>query len=586
LKSLNEMQQLAFRTVGYQAVRNVAGRPSQFTLRGELGYRLERAISRLEHELPYCHEYILGQVQPLANYWTNFPRYHGDVAGRWILALTYAYAGQTPPEHLATLVTELLALQNDDGSFGYVQTSDEPLNVHRAYGNGWLLKALAQYAITFGDDRVKSAATALGDFYENSFDSWHKAALHEADSPFYAATVSCYFHGFDGLMTLYDLTKDGRYLTLASQFIPFLTPLKAANHSHMYLTIRRGLLRYYLTTADRMAIDQLASELDAFYQQHVLETGGIPERLQREGEHIDDEGCSLFDWLILTTHLYEATQDTRWLERAIYNLENHIYYNQTYNGGFGHCALGQVYRQEIKEAPWCCSLFGPYGLMEAGSLWVRKDKDCLEINHLVSGDFTFDGETVGLEYNLTKSSLIITTEASPSLTQVALFCPFWLSASAEGGYRQGERLIAPVHASKRTQVHLDFKLWTAAPKTAPRQVTPRAKEAVILFYGPWLLGHRFHSGDAPVKFPTPGVTAELAIDQNGFVTNGCVSPLLGAGFYGEGFRLRLPADLTIHAADPFRGLAERSGELYLHPLKIKESPSQQSTQLYWRPTGD
>lgn len=59
------------------------------------------------------------------------------------------------------------------------------------------------------------------------------------------------------------------------------------------------------------------------------------------------------------------------------------------NGGFGSCELGHVYKQQGKEAPWCCSLFGPFGLIDSAANWVRLDGATLQINQLVSGTMRF-----------------------------------------------------------------------------------------------------------------------------------------------------------------------------------------------------
>ena len=572
MNTVREMQQVPELQIAYDKIKLPNGRPTAFNLGGELGFRLHHAIRRLENELPYSREYILSQVHAAPGQWSNFPRVHGDIAGRWVLALTYAHAGQDAPEHLREVVDALLGLQNEDGSFGYVQFEDEPLNMHKAYGNGWMLKALAQYALTFEDSRVREAAVKLGAFYEATFELWKNAGLSEGDTQFYAISVSCYYHALDGLMTLYRLTADERFLTLAGSFIPELTPLEEADHSHMYLTSRRGSLAYLRETGQRERIDALAEDLERVYDTCILETGGVPERFWlAEGEHADDEGCSLFDWLLLCLEMFEVTGETRWLDRAILNLENHIFYNQTYNGGFGSCELGNAYKQQGKEAPWCCSLFAPYGLLEGASFWAQRQGNTVHLNHLASGTFSFDStEGATLEVERDDEAKTLTLKGK-GVQEVALYVPHWLELEGSGVH-EGERYTVTLNELVTLRFH--YKTWLSRRSRSPKRLeSAQPGDEVALFYGPWLLTHRHH--DLPV-----GVRLEQ--DSSGYVTNIKEDFLLGVGLYGESVRLSLPTDHPLEPTDTFRGVFERPGELYLYPLKTKETPNSSSSKLVWR----
>ena len=569
MNTVREMQDVPALQVTYDKVKPSPGRPTAFRLEGELGFRLHRALRRLEHELPYSREYILSQVHAAPGQWSNFPRVHGDIAGRWVLALTYAYAGGDAPEHLRSVVDALLGLQNEDGSFGYVQFEDEPLNMHKAYGNGWTLKALAQYATTFEDARAKEAAVKLGAFYEATFDLWRDAGLSEGDTQFYAISVSCYYHALDGLVTLYRLTRDERFLRLAGRFVPQLIPLDEADHSHMYLTARRGLLAYLRETGQEGEIDALAADLERVYERCILESGGVPERFWlAEGEHADDEGCSLFDWLMLCLEMFEVTDVAVWLDRAVLNLENHVFYNQTYNGGFGSCELGGAYKQQGKEAPWCCSLFAPYGLLEAASLLAQRRGSAVYVNHLVSGAFSFGDLTLGVQKDDEAKTLTLEGEG---VQEVALYVPHWLELSGPGELRDG-RFVVPL--GEQVTLTYRYKMWLSRRGRSPERLeSVHPGDEVALFYGPWLLTHRHH--DASV-----GVTLEQ--DRAGYVTNIEEDFLLGVGLYGESVRLTLPTDHPLEPTDTFRGVFERPGELYLYPLRTKETPNSSSSRLFLR----
>lgn len=579
MKTIREMQQFQPVTIRYDRIRKDKGRPQSFALNGELGYRLWRSARRIEQQFPYCEEYILSQVSAAPGQWSHFPRFHGDIAGRWLLAETYLYSGQdTPPEHLKSLVMRLIDLQNGDGSFGKISSADEPLNMHKIYGNGWMLKALAQYAITFRDEAAQQAAERLGHFYEQSFPLWSAARHGDVKTDFYAVSVNGYYHALDGNMTLYDLTHDERWLNLAACFLPDLLALDEADHSHMYLTIRRGLLRYYQSKGMKAEIDALAEELHRCYAACILETGGVPERFWlKPGDWSDDEGCSLFDWSILTTHLYELTEDTRWLQYAILNLENHIFYNQTYNGGFGSYELHTgCYKQQGKEAPWCCSLFGPYGLMESSSVWVRLNNDVLEVNHLISGEFTFaNSERVSIVRDDEQGKLTINTQDAPSLRCVVLYVPFWLNITGQQSVADDNRFIIEVTQPGIISINYGYRVWVSNKGKAPQWLkTVPVDEPFVLFYGPWLLCHRFHGERA--------VVADMVLDEAGFVSNTHQQFILGPGFYGESHRITLPCNQHLRPADAARGIDEQSGELYLYPLNAKESPGHGVSALWGR----
>lgn len=575
MKTVKELQQFTPISIDYGRIRPGNGRPQHFSLAGELGFRLSRSARRIEEELPYSREYLLSQITGAADEWSNFPRVHADIAGRWVLAETYLQAGRSAPSPaLAAVMETLLKLQNEDGSFGIISFEEEPLNMHKAYGNGWMIKALSQYAITFEDESVCRAAVKMGEFYERTFPLWAQSSRGERDTNFYAISISCYYHAFDAIVTLYQLTEAERWLDLAERYIPHLTPLEDADHSHMYLTIRRGLLRYYGIRQMDEAIRQLASELQELYATSVLESGGMPERLWLpEGEHADDEACSLFDWEMLATMMFEASGDTCWLDYAILNLENQIFYNQTYNGGFGSCELGGAYKQQSKEAPWCCSVFGPYGLLETGAALVHFAGDTVQINHLISGEFTSStGDRIALLRDDEQGLFTISTTAAPGIRKVKIYSPHWLELTAGSGTLDNGWFVIEPNRSGEIVLQVGYRLWLSNKGKAPKQLTVvPAGEPFVLFYGPWMLTHRFH--EAPVR-------VKLALDDDGYVTNFERRFLRGMNFYGQSIRVIVPSDIVIEPADTFRGVHENSGALYMYPVKDKESPNQSNSAVY------
>jgi len=344
--------------------------------------------------------------------------------------MSYAYSGKdTPPEHVQSLVDKALALQNDDGTFGCVQQENEPLNMHKAYGNGWMLKGLTHFAAVFGDASARTAAENLGDWYVNSFESWAANASSESDSDGnYAVSRSCYFHALDGLVSLYRLTREQKYLDLAGALIPHLTPMDEADHTHMYLTCR-------------------------------------------------DEGCTNFDWLLLCTRLHDVTGETRWRDLALLNLANQIFFNQLDNGGFGDTEFGPYYPRLQKEAPWCCSLFGPFGFIQAASMLMQKEENTITLHAPVSGVFTFDDQTeLTVDCNREQQKILITATPGTDAQKIKLNLPFWMHV---------EKTELDLTQETRFEIPFKNRLWFSAPRQTPKQETtqPSGNEK-ILFYGP------------------------------------------------------------------------------------------------------
>ncbi len=440
-------------------------------------------------------------------------------------------------------------------------------------GMGGYFKALSQYAITFSSEKVKELAFRLGEFYLKTYETWRQAGIKGVDAKYYAVAINCYYHALDGLLTLFRLTNDARFVSLIEKFIPQLPSLDEFRHAHMYLSVRRGLLAYYKMLGKKSDIEDLKAELRRVYKELILETGGVPECFWPSGSIREDEACALFDWLIVTMSMYEASGEIDWLNYGILDLENHIYYNQVCNGGFGSYQLNDTYWQQGKEAPWCCSLFGPFGLIEASSILVRKIGITVEINHLISGEFTFKGgETIRVEKNDEKCLFTIDVSKAPSINNVSVFNPFWLDLKANTGTRVGERFLINISNSRVLQLNYTYRLWLSNKGRSPsKKLLFKEGEPVVLFYGPWMLCHRF---------PWQAIQVKLDLDENDYVTNYRKEYLLGINYYGESIRIVVPTNCPFEPTNPELGVFEKPGDLYLYPLKDKESPAHGGSTVF------
>ncbi len=540
----------------------------QFRLGGELGRRLAHSLHRLENDPPYSREYLLGQISGHAGWWTNFPRFHGDMCGRWLLVESRAHAAAgTPSAALAELVQAAVALQRPDGSFGAPTADGDYLNREKAYGNGWMLKGLCAYAQAFDDAAVAAAAERLGAYYQLLAPHWAASVEAENASGAYAATRSCFYHGLDGLVSLARLSGKRQWRDLAASFVAHLTPLAQADHAHMYLTIRRGLLALHELDGDVDGMISIEEELDAVWNDCVLETGGVPERFWLPaGSHGDDEACTLADWLLLTSRLFVLTGHGRWNERALLCLENHLYYNQCYNGGFGSCELGGVYKQQGKEAPWCCSLAVPAALITVAGGWLRLLDHTLEIAHIFSGDYLFaDGQRVGVERDDAAGLLRVDLSAAPEIRCLRIARPHWLLLASAGTAAAVIDIEVPLE-TQTVDVALTYRLWSATPGRAP-EPTSAEGVPVTLFHGPWMLSHHHHQqdGNLPVR---------LRRERDGRLSGARVVQLKGLTYAGDGLRVSFDTERKQRADDVFRGIGEADGEVWTYCLKDKESPNQ------------
>lgn len=487
------------------------------------------------------------------------------------MAETYAHSGsKTAPKDLSHLLEKLIELQNEDGSFGCISSEQNTLNMHRAYGNGWLIKGLSEYASCFSDNKAKESARRLGEFYLETAPKWIESAISEGDTKFYAVSISCFYHCLDGLMSLYRLLHDQRYVNLIEEMIPLLPPIEEADHSHMFLTIRRGLLEYYIETENQDGIQKIAETCQNIWDTCCLETGGLPERFWNKESSHTDEACSLFDWSLLLLRLSEFSDKSCWIKYATMNLENHIFYNQTYNGGFGSCEIHGKYPQHGKEAPWCCSLYGPYGLIQIGNSAAVLNDKTLTIKLWIEGIYSWKAKGRTTKLTLRKMSQndtwqIIIEGDLPEKLQ--LYLPFWFEHDLN--IPTIEDYVTVDAPKSKFKVNLKPRLWASESKRSPELISsPTQGQTVALHAGPTLLAHRFnHLPSVCLGAPTKGTWAINTKEE-----------LKGLGFYGRGTRVIVDATNPQDRGDVFLGVHENDHSLYLYPVALKESPDSVETR--------
>ena len=333
---------------------------------GDLSARFDLTVNRILRGGPpqYNDDFVLADAVPRNT--RRFTNFSGDVSGRYIGAMAMATRqglGQLQPqanETLDRIVTKTLLLQKPDGHFGdplspgKVQNSDMAI----LWGNGRMLIGLLEYYQVKPRPEVLRAARKLGDFLVgigpllNSED-----VRREYNGEKFAVGYICWTQNLEGVVELYRVTHEERYLALAKE-IADRTDRHPAQHSHGFLTTLRGLVELYRVTHDQHYLDRAVTEWKGVVQSgNVLVQGGVPEMFAPQIKR--DEGCSEADWLRLGLDLWRETREPEYLKQAEYALFNEFSFNQFHTGDFGHHTLtGSGMSAPTARAWWCCTFHG------------------------------------------------------------------------------------------------------------------------------------------------------------------------------------------------------------------------------------
>ena len=187
----------------------------------------------------------------------------------------------------------------------------------------------------------------------------------------FAVGYICWTNALEGVVELYRVTKDERYLALARS-IAERTDRHPAQHSHGFLTTVRGVVALYRVTGEARYLDQAEALWAGVVESgNVLIQGAVPEMFAPRVKR--DEGCSEADWLRLSLDLWEITRQPRYLEQAERTLFNELAMNQFHTGDYGHhtftdLSLIHIYRSEL--------LFASFDLRVAPECFNSQLKHC------------------------------------------------------------------------------------------------------------------------------------------------------------------------------------------------------------------
>jgi DUF1680 family protein len=425
--------------------RPVLPESTQVEMGGVWGAALARGEARIGQD-PYSERYLLADLNFDMN--RSFTNYSGDISGRYLeLASRSSPPRQPPPVTLSEVMHKIPLLQKPDGHFGADIDWNAPIDFNLPFtqakmmptmwGNGRILLGLIAAYQRFHSPDMLEAARKLGDFYVNvaadRFCDPQRVAEYRKSPGYAGAYVTCVYQGVAGLVQLYRVTHDDKYLKVAERMADFHEEFDTlpVEHSHGSISVHEALLMLYEDTSDVKYLRRVVNRWDAEVSGgYVNPAGGVLEKLQVSFNR--DEGCAESDWLRLNLLLWRDTGQTRYLDMAERLLWTEYLANQWADGGYGHRfittdaqgAYGFGLRSE--EALWCCNFHGPLGLLELKSYLAAGSPAGIYYNFPV--DFT-SPVTVGNQAWTVSSKSLPSTEGAPVRCEVALTG----NAAAEAG---------------------------------------------------------------------------------------------------------------------------------------------------------
>ena len=572
--------------------------PANVRVSGELLERLKRAVNRLLYEPPYSEGYVLHSVNYAPGTLSHFADWSGDMSGRWVSALTSSrrVTGEPYPK-LISVAEKLRQCQKGDGHFGKEQPIST-IDYAQIYGNGWVLLALTEFALSTNDEHFLQAAKRLGDYYVAVQDYWFDSPERMKPTEFYAKDFSNFLHALDGLVLLYRVTQVPQYLELSQRMADNLLSFSESDHSHNFLSTRRGLLDLYGVTGETHYLELAEADWDTVRKSAMITSGGIFERFKDPGR---DEGCSIADWLRFNLQLWQCTGKARYLDLAERVLLNHFFYNQLSNGGFGHNIIAPLLSRDPQEAVWCCSMHGTHALAVLSQYLVTHSESEIFIGLYAPCQVVVpwpEPVSITIETGFPAVSEMKITVATTSSWEFGLNIRVAAWATLEQITVDGEpvegklrdsfiRLQRNWEGETTIEMKLGYCLWIEAdgiPVPKSEIISGRAWLDISLFWGPLLLTHNTESieGVSPVLLLPVDGDGQFASEvstciQQRLQSRNCSSLSLyeatGAEVWGR--QESIDALLTAASIAPKRlcslyPASERQGRFYRFPIILTD----------------
>jgi len=482
----------------------------------------ERSLLTLERVLSggpprYSVDFVTADVVP--RHVRRFTEFSGDVSGRYLEALAVCARGRGDLRSRVNAVAdEVIGHQQPDGHFGdpFADGGIAPKHMAILWGNGRLLVGLMEAHRLTGRADVLESARRLGGFLLAVAPRLNTDAVRQEYSGTQVAVgYICWTQAIEGLVALYEGTRDARYLELA-RHIAARTGRHPSQHSHGYLTSLRGILLLHAATGDPSLLAQVErgwEELAA--SGNVFVHGAVPEAFKPMATR--DEGCSEADWLRLNLALWRATGKARYLENAELTLFNEFAFNQFASGDFGHRVLtAEGVSAASARAWWCCTFHGLRAFPDVAGAAFRSEEDTLHYDLAVSGEGRSGGLVVAAASSLrrSRSATLRVTAAPGTPRHLSVRVPAW--ADGVGVSLNGQ----PLEGTTGGGAWRTSRVWKAGDELTVRYalrtrtvVDPADGSRLAIFHGPWLLGVDAH--DSPSFFDEPFQENRIVLEKAG-----------------------------------------------------------------------
>jgi hypothetical protein len=526
--------------------------PNRVEMGGAWGDSYQRGLARLAKD-PFTTNFVLADLNFNMERW--FTNFSGDISGRFTEVTALSSTRENPqPAILREVLAKIPENQKADGHFGIEMDWSQPIDADPnsdkvkmlplLWGNARLLLGLTAAWERFEDPRIQATARKLGDFYVNvvveRFCDPKRMDEYKKPAQYASAYVTCVFEGMEGLVRLYRLTKDERYLKTALRMADFHEAFDTlpVGHSHGSISEHEALILLYEETGDAKYLKRVTARWDAIVQGgFVNASGGVLEKFWTVFDR--DEGCSEADWLRLNLMLWRNTGQTRYLDMAERLLATEYPANQWPTGGFGHRFIacddqGPIgFKNYSQESLWCCSFHCPLGLRDLKGYLGTGGTDGIRYNFPV--DFKAPVQAGKAEWTVTSKALpaqdgmpvrceVTLDGPANATTPFAIRLPEWadrvvvkmdgkdVSVTRKDGYAAFEK---PLTSGARLEI-----AYPASPYLEDRRckrveipkTLPVTLDKVALRYGPGILLNA-DSGDIQPLALTVGADGTLQLPK-------------------------------------------------------------------------
>jgi hypothetical protein len=506
----------------------------------------------------------------------RFTNYAGDLSGRYLEALALVPPAGRSSDHLRPLAARLLDEQQPDGRFGradlrFTRAETGVEHMPLLWGNGRLLVGLMALHGVTGDRSILAAARRLGTFLIGVQATAGSSEVLERVERGGAAGFICFTQLNEGLVLLWQATRDERLLAAARTATDLLQP-RGTQHSHGFLTTLRGALMLHEATGDaaplarveRTMADLLASgDYLADGGTHEFFGWGDPDNQQAleaartgSGEDGRNEGCSLADLVRLALHLHRVTGNIQYLDAAERCWLNAFTHNQFSTGDFGHRAYfahGYKPVPNLARAWWCCTMHGHRCFPDVVEAAVAVDGQDVRVDLFedvrLTGPIALDVEALAFGARVHVEE--------PLDRRLALRMPTWADAAelrrngrpvtspTEGGYL---RLAGPFASGDEIEVRFLPRMIVRTPngRDLPSAALTTAPLRGTLVVGPYVMS--VSEEGAPDFFGEPWAGNVVRLDATAASTTLGRWPRLDTTYEHDGFEGRYPLKLRALAS--------------------------------------